>query len=414
MANLETDLFSGTHKLPSAKLPILQAPGPESNYLDWEFVVTSYFEAAGLEYILEKPRPDNPPTVWLNNNKIVCALITQAINTSNLWYVRKNRQHAYGMWFALNRAHQDQTTGGHVYWLRKLLLTKMDGDDILTHINTMAKFYEQINSLISPKNPLTADNVHAAALLSSIPQDWLHCVSSLMNQDGFKSETIVLALKNKHTRQQSQSEVKASVLSAVSKSKQANSSEKSSKHCYFCNADGHDLNNCNNTQRILMEHKHSRKPPHDGQRPKKHHPKESKQPARAGRMTAAVVSSKTESGHSQEDTNYSGSKLEVHAAHAVTFEHSYSVGVDANLDSGCSILMTPFSSSLKQISPNNTPVQLADHSLVKATHRGSWKLPLQVDKEVKTSIVPLLHKPLLSIAAICDLGLTVVFTSKNC
>lgn len=90
----------------------------------------------------------------------------------------------------------------------------------------MAKFHKQLNSLISPKNSFTEDNVHAAALLSSIPQDWLHCVSSLMNQDNLKSETIVLALKNEHTRLQSQSEFKASVLSATSKSKQSNLGQK--------------------------------------------------------------------------------------------------------------------------------------------------------------------------------------------
>lgn len=163
-----------------------------------------------------------------------------------------------------------------------------------------------------------------------------------------------------------------------------------------------------------MEHKSSRKLHHNGQRSKKPYSKESKKLARAGRTKAANIPNNAESRHSQQKSDYSGSELKVHASHAATFERANSASVDANLDSGCSISMTPFSSSIKQISPENTPVQLADHSLMKSTHRGSWKLPLQVDKEIKTLIVPLLHKPLLSIAGICDLGLTVVFTLKNC
>lgn len=163
-----------------------------------------------------------------------------------------------------------------------------------------------------------------------------------------------------------------------------------------------------------MEHKSSRKLHHNGQRSKKPYSKESKKLARAGRTKAANIPNNAESRHSQQKSDYSGSELKVHASHAATFERANSASVDANLDSECSISMTPFSSSIKQISPENTPVQLADHSLMKSTHRGSWKLPLQVDKEIKTLIVPLLHKPLLSIAGICDLGLTVVFTLKNC
>lgn len=243
MIDLGSDPFpTNSNKLPNAKLPILKSPGPNSNYLDWEFVVTSYFEAAGLEYILEKPRPENPSTAWINDNKLVCALITQSVDLTNLRFVREHQRNAHGMLLALNRAHQDPSTGGRVFWMRKLLLTKMDGNDLLSHIETMAKYHERLDSLITRENPLTADDFHVAALLSSIPQDWLHCVSALMNQDGVKSETVVTALKNEYTRRQSQTDVVASVSSA--KSKQTQSKDQSNKNCYFCNVDGHNLNNC--------------------------------------------------------------------------------------------------------------------------------------------------------------------------
>lgn len=106
-----------SHKLLSAKLPILKSPGPDLNYLDWEMVVTAFVEAAGLEYIIEKPCLDVLSDACISDNKIVCALIMQALKPSNLRHVCENCQYAHGMWLALNKAHQDQTTGGRVYWL---------------------------------------------------------------------------------------------------------------------------------------------------------------------------------------------------------------------------------------------------------------------------------------------------------
>ncbi|KNZ51911.1 uncharacterized protein VP01_3768g2, partial [Puccinia sorghi] len=92
---------------------------------------------------------------------------------------------------------------GQLYWIRKLLLVKMENDNILEHVDTMAKYHERLNFLVTPAKPLTPDDVHSAALISSIPQDWLHYVFSLMNQDGVKTEAIFLALKNKYTRRKS-------------------------------------------------------------------------------------------------------------------------------------------------------------------------------------------------------------------
>lgn len=71
---------------------------------------------------------------------------------------------------------------------------------MLAQIDTMAKYHKRLNLLVTSSKPLTPNNVHLAALLSSIPQDWLHFVSALMNQDGVKTKAIVSSLKNEHTR----------------------------------------------------------------------------------------------------------------------------------------------------------------------------------------------------------------------
>jgi transposase InsO family protein len=76
--------------------------------------------------------------------------------------------------------------------------------------------------------------------------------------------------------------------------------------------------------------------------------------------------------------------------------------------------MTPDQSAVSLLKANRTPVRLADHSLVEATHKGVSKLPINVDKSIPTLVVPALAEPLISIAGLCDAGLKVVFTPNSC
>ena len=99
------------------------------------------------------------------------------------------------MWAALQAAHQDSSTGGRMYWLRNLVLSCMSGDNVESHIDDMAGYAKHLNSLISTSNPFTADNVHATALLISLLDEWLHCVSLLMNKERVLSAKVVTALK---------------------------------------------------------------------------------------------------------------------------------------------------------------------------------------------------------------------------
>ena len=76
--------------------------------------------------------------------------------------------------------------------------------------------------------------------------------------------------------------------------------------------------------------------------------------------------------------------------------------------------MTPDGSSLLDLKVDRTPVRLADHSVVEATHRGLSQLPIEGSKPLKTLVVPSLHEPLLSVAGLCDGGMTVVFSKNSC
>jgi hypothetical protein len=87
---------------------------------------------------------------------------------------------------------------------------------------------------------------------------------------------------------------------------------------------------------------------------------------------------------------------------------------DINIDSGCSMSMTPYLSDIDKPTVDNTPVRLADHSSVKATHRGLASLPLSVPTSVSTLVVPSLHEPLLAVSGLCNQNLAVVFGKKDC
>ncbi|PLW52478.1 hypothetical protein PCANC_10605 [Puccinia coronata f. sp. avenae] len=154
----------------------LKAPGPDSKYINWEFVLDQFLQATDVAYVIT------------------------TFSSANYRYIRPFRGNAFGMWKALTKAHQDSTSGGRMYWIRKLIQFKMSSNDVDAHIEEMSLVAEKLNALITPTNPLTADNLHSSALLISLPPDWLNCVSSLMNKECVLSTKSVSALKAKSLR----------------------------------------------------------------------------------------------------------------------------------------------------------------------------------------------------------------------
>ncbi|EFP74606.1 uncharacterized protein PGTG_00562 [Puccinia graminis f. sp. tritici CRL 75-36-700-3] len=169
------------------------------------------------------------------------------------------------------------------------------------------------------------------------------------------------------------------------------------RHCSFCNLDGHDLNRCFNVARLIENHKSTQAQPKNKKSASNRvssSTSTSNYPAKAGRISAAILGDQ----QSGDESDFSGSELEIRAGHAAV---SLSVSSpqrpipsgDANLDSGCSISMTPDLNAISFAKPNNTPVRLADHSTVEASHKGISCLPLK---------------------GLCDTGLTAVFTPTSC
>jgi hypothetical protein len=77
----------------------------------------------------------------------VCSAITKTVHSSNYCYIRNfNEDNAAGMWLALKLAHQDSSSGGRMYWLRKLIQARMSGEDIDAHIELMGGYAKKLNA----------------------------------------------------------------------------------------------------------------------------------------------------------------------------------------------------------------------------------------------------------------------------
>jgi hypothetical protein len=208
-------------------------------------------------------------------------------------------------------------------------------------------------------------------------------------------------------------------LPSISASKAtAGDKNKPTLHCSFCKRDGHNLEHCFTVGRILANHTSrcqendksqlSGKPKSSSSKPKLSE--------KAGKTSVVQVSGDYSSGG--DNSNDSGLSRPQHTAcNSVALDHhqaSSAIINDANLDSGCSMSMTPYLKDIHNPQPNGTSIWLTNHSSVEETHKGTLSLPLTVPAKVPTLVVPSLHEPLLAVSSICNKNFTIVFNKENC
>jgi hypothetical protein len=176
----------------------LKPPGPESNYLEWSWILDIHFRLTGVVYLLDadeaKTDLRSQKDTFEQDNIVVCSIISKTIQPGNIHYVRQFNTNARKLWYALKAAHQDHSSGGMMYWLRKLTILRMTGDNIITHLDKVGKIYENLNSLVTPEHPLTTNNIYSVSILTSLPPDWLVCISSMMNKARVNPLRIINAL----------------------------------------------------------------------------------------------------------------------------------------------------------------------------------------------------------------------------
>ena len=115
-------------------IELLKAPGPESNYLDWEFVFNQFLLATKVAYVVTSVKISAQPNTWTQDNITVCSVITRTVNAANYQYIRPVCSNAFGMWEALKDTHQDSSSGGCMYWIQKLIQSKMSLNNVNARI----------------------------------------------------------------------------------------------------------------------------------------------------------------------------------------------------------------------------------------------------------------------------------------
>lgn len=93
-AILATTVSHNTHSkaLKTTGIKQLKAPGINSNYLDWSFVVQLHLQACRVGYVLDhtdlKDHPSYYPPTWHLENITVYLVITKTIHSSNHMKIR--------------------------------------------------------------------------------------------------------------------------------------------------------------------------------------------------------------------------------------------------------------------------------------------------------------------------------------
>jgi hypothetical protein len=358
---------SGHPTLKVGTIKHLKPPGPDSNYLEWSWVLDIHFCSTGVFYLLD---PDDKQAKlrkskvsFGQDNLAVCLVIAKTIHPGNIRYVRQYNTNARKLWNTLKAAHQDHLSGGMMYWLQKLTISCMTGDDIIAHLDNMGKIYENLNSLVSPENPLTTENIFSVSILTSLPQDWLACVSSMMNDKQVTPTCIIDALKQEDLRQKACAQ---DLLQPESAAKTAPSQSDTSRSgpgqyfCTFCKKNGHSLERCNEAARILANHAPSTPKELSGCRTNNCKRRDNnKGPAKAGQTTVVELGGDGR----DEESDYSGSNNKSYsksakAGNVSVFEHPETALLsshrkkDANIDSRCSISMTPYQGDVLSACPD--------------------------------------------------------------
>jgi hypothetical protein len=134
----------------------LKPPGPDSNYLDWSWIIDMHFSTTGVEYIINPAdkHPQQSATFAHNNTPVCISVIAQTINPANIRLICNLNKDGQKLWQVLKTAHQDSSSGGVMYYMRKLFLSHLQDNNIDAHLNKMSSIFERLNTLSNPDCPL--------------------------------------------------------------------------------------------------------------------------------------------------------------------------------------------------------------------------------------------------------------------
>ena len=109
----------------------------------------------------------------------------------------------------------------------------------------MRRNFDQLKALITADKPLTADNIYTASLIILLPDDWMPCVASILNDTTFSSAKVIAALKAESLRRKTRmDEGTTPILVSKANAERPGRSQlphNNSLYCSYCKRPGHDL-----------------------------------------------------------------------------------------------------------------------------------------------------------------------------
>lgn len=139
----------------------------------------------------------------------------------------------------------------------------MEVDDVEAHFQSLCKVYKKLDSLVDSSNPLTPNDIFTSTLINSLPDDWVHVVTPLLQHSSVDSATVIRAIQSESTRRKSTTlssgadpvaaKANLSRQSDKSKSNQKapyNSSSYNNNYTNSTNSCGHDSKYCMYCKRL--------------------------------------------------------------------------------------------------------------------------------------------------------------------
>lgn len=360
-------------------------------------------------YVLKDVQPIPLPPSDEQARCKVSALILRYVEQANIEYLSPYPDDPYNQWKLLREVHQNASSGSIMFWLKKMVTSKMGDTDITTHLDTMSQDYQRFKSLVTPENPLTADTVFATAVSLSLTSDWQPVLQPLLQSDKVTSTTILKVLREEATRR-SISADNTEIIAAAKKSKDV---VKDDKVCSHCGKTNHPIDDCRILKSKLEKYKVLKAEKAESEmertKPTKNQIRRSKA-AKAKAASASIIDS---------DSDIS-INIDSEISTAATIKASAVKSTDWLVDSGTSAIMTPFPETLLNRKSDETSIHLANGSTVNAVSKGLVSLPFSEFQDIKSLYVPSLSEPLLSVSKVADKNVSTIFDSstvsfvKNC
>lgn len=411
---MEMNRAEGTRKddIHAEGIEKLSAPGVDSNWLEWSFLMETCISASIYAYVMKSPSPIPPPPHYEYDKAKICALLARYVSKPNLRVIQRYRGDPKGMWSALRQTHESNTAGTRMMWLEKLVGFKMEEEDLMSELDRLETISERLTSLITPTRPLSVDEILTMVVSISLPDSYKPTLTPLLQRDSVTSAQVLAAVREDFTRRNiSAASMKSSEVEVVSvateRDERRDKSER--KHCSYCRKPGHDLESC-------------------WSRPKKGKSKESSTSSKYDELKSEFdkLKSQLKRSHKKEKANVTkdsarqskevissddDSEFSYHAALATAGAKPCEAEV---VDSGCSIHMRPSTRLMSKVKDDVTKVHLADGSAIKSTARGEFNPGFKDSSRHNAIVIPKLKEPLLSVSKLADTGIVSIFDDKRC